>query len=431
MTPESPHSPSERLKFLTAFAFIATFGMWLNFLYYSWFPGPLRWTYPDDTFQAVQVSRFSDFYDMVYLNRDRDPYNTRHLPPLPPPHIRRTAYPPFANLFYFLLSRFDIDYGGTSTDGPSKAQDGALWLFFGIPFLVFPALIVCWLEPPNPWLTYLLVVIGFDLSYPMLFAIDRGNLELWILIPITVFAWLANAGSLARRRTAVAAVGVAAALKIYPLIFILVYLKQRRWMAALGAVAVAGVLTLAGYLALRGGPLENLSAHLGFMRDASGEVRRDLQWATWFSSSLFSLVFLTLKALLHWEKAAAWFLRNYSPLLALFALGTAGVLAIRRLSFARLLAAVCCLAILVTPESPDYKLLLLFPATVALIAEGGGSRVFNLLFVAIVGMLLFPKNWVFIFEKTSSGSIFDPILVLSLLALVVAAPPRKDATNYV
>ena len=114
---------ARHLNLLTALAIIVTAGMWMNFAYYSWFPGPLGWKYPDDTFYAVQVSRFSDFYDMMYLNRDGDPYNTRNLAPVPPREARRTAYPPLANVFYRALAFFRLDYEGTSTAGASKAQD--------------------------------------------------------------------------------------------------------------------------------------------------------------------------------------------------------------------------------------------------------------------------------------------------------------------
>jgi len=419
------------LKFLTAFATIATIGVWVNLLFYSWFAGPLRWSYPNDTFLAIQVSRFSDFYDMVYLNRDLDPYNTRHLPAPPPPHYSATPYPPLTNVFFHVLSKFDIDYGGTSTDGPSKAQDGALWVFLGFPFLAFPLITYFWLRTSTPWLTILLVTVAFNLSYPMLIAIDRGNLELYSFICLTIFAWLANSDSTIGRFIAIVAVAVAGALKIYPLVFILIFLKRRQYSAAVGAIGICGLLTLLSYAVFKGTVAENISANYRLIRELSAMTSAQIVWATRFSSSLFSLVFLSLKGLFHNERAASWFAIHYDGFLKAFSSVSLLFIALRRLSFARLFTAVSCLAILGTSESPDYKLLLLLPATIAIIVEGGGQRTFNLLFVAIVGLLLVPKNWVMIFDEVSYGSIADPLLVLSLFALVLAAPTGKGVQSEV
>lgn len=312
----------------------------------------------------------------------------------------------------------------------SKGQDGALWLYLGIPFMAFPILVLCWLKPPMPWLTAFLVLTGFNLSYPMIFSIDRGNLELYVFILITVFAWLANSESPFRRKIAIASLSVAVALKIYPLVFIFIYLKQRRWNAALGVVLFAAAFTLGCYLLLDGTLAANISANMANIRDVAHKTSDHINWGTRYSSSLFSLIFLSLKAVFHSESAALWFQLHFSPILWLFTTTVAGLLAVRRLSFARLLAAVCCLAVLATPESPDYKLLLLFPAAIAIIAEGGGTRIFNLLFVALMGLLLVPKNWVFVFAEVSYGSIFNPLLVLALLVLVVVAPAHDGATLY-
>ena len=256
----------------------------------------------------------------------------------------------------------------------------------------------------------------------MIFTIDRGNLELYTAILITLFAWWMNDPSPLRRNLAVAAVGAAAALKIYPLIFVLIYLKQRRWRAALGAVFFAAVLSLAGFLLLDGGLVRNVIAHWHLVQALAKHNSEDIAWATHYSSSLFSLIYLSLRAVFHRANAAQWFQFHSAPFLWSFAVLVAVILLLRRLSFARLLLGVCGLAILAAPESPDYKLLLLYPAAIAVIAEGGGTRIFNLLFVAFMGLLLVPKNWILIFADVSYSSIFNPLLVLGLLALAVAAP---------
>jgi hypothetical protein len=420
-----------QLQLLTAFAIVVTTGIWLNILYYSWFPLPFGWRYPDNTFQTLQVSRFSDFYDMIHFDRARDPYDTVHTASKGDSHVERvgTAYPPFANLFYYLLSRLSADDAGTGTGGASKAQDYAFWLFVGFPFIAFPVLVLFWINPNNSWLFGLLVVLTFNLSYPMLFALDRGNLELSILPLITAFAWLHDSASKSRRYIAATVLGMAIALKLYPILFLFLYLKRRKWSSAFIATVVCLVLTIASYFAFRGSFMENVAGHLHFIKSTSGKIAIDLNWATRYSSSLFSFLYLSARALLNSNATAEWIRHHFIYFQLPFFVIVLMFLAARALSNARLFASLCCLAILATPESPDYKLLLLFPAAIGLITDNGGTRVFNLLFVSLVGLLLIPKNWIMIFDEVSYGSIINPFLVISFLLLLMFAPntsaPRR------
>ena len=180
MADPSTHSAPRQLKFLVAFAFVATIGMWGNLAYYSWFAAPLGWTYPDNTFQFLQVARFSDFYDMVEANRGLDPYRVGPRGPWGLPGARKPAYPPLAEVFYHPFSFLIGNYDGLNAAGVRKAQDIALWLFLGVPFCAFPILASKWLNAKNapagggespgafgsalPWLTAFLVLVGFNLA---------------------------------------------------------------------------------------------------------------------------------------------------------------------------------------------------------------------------------------------------------------------------
>jgi hypothetical protein len=417
---------AKRIRFLTALAFVATLGMWANFAYYSFFADTQHWKFPDNTFLCLQISRFSDFYDMVLVDRGLDPYNIGHLPL---PHAAGSGYPPLAHLLFHLCSQLGPDFNGIGTDGSRKALDPAFWLFFGIPFFTFPIIALAWIKPKQPWLAALLVMLAFNFSYPMLFEIDRGNLEIQVFLMVTTFAWLVNSTQRKLRVLALLCIGVASALKVYPLIFLLIYAVQGRWRSAFSAVAICGLLTVLSYGCLDGGIWANLRENYRLLGTIQSKLTVNVMWATWYSSSLFSLLYLTLRVLFDSDSASRWLQFHFSLISGVFLLTSCSMLYARRLSFGRLFMAVCCLAILATAESPDYKLLLLFPATIALIVEDQGTRVFNLLFVAAVGLLLVPKNWVMIQDRVSIGSIINPALVLVLLVLMLLARQRPTPEN--
>ncbi len=82
-------------------------------------------------------------------------------------------------------------------------------------------------------------------STPVLFALERGNWDLMVLVPLTIAAWALREKSAARDGLAGACLALAAWLKLYPALLVLVFLVQRRY-RALGVFAAvcAGLVAL-------------------------------------------------------------------------------------------------------------------------------------------------------------------------------------------
>ena len=90
------------------------------------------------------------------------------------------------------------------------------------------------------WLTLIM-------GYPLLFLLDRGNIEvfLWLFVLLGVLAFIRN-----RPYTAAMLFAIAASMKIYPVLFLLLLLPKRQYKAAaFGAVAV-GVLSFLAILGI-------------------------------------------------------------------------------------------------------------------------------------------------------------------------------------
>jgi hypothetical protein len=121
-------------------------------------------------------------------------------------------------------------------------------------------------------LVQLAVWATFICGYPAIFLLDRGNIEvfLWLFVLFGLIAYL-------RRWQYVAAIffAIAASMKIYPAIFLLLFLPRRQFKAlAVGVAATAG-FTLASLAAV--GP--TIAEAWSNMSEAANDLR-DLQIAT-------------------------------------------------------------------------------------------------------------------------------------------------------
>ena len=98
----------------------------------------------------------------------------------------------------------------------------------------------------------------FAISYPIIFAVIRGNFDL-IAAALLFIGFLAAA----RKSVAISSIAFAFAisLKYWPVLFLLVLLKGRRWRIAVYSLVLAGLVTVVS-LILLGYPLNSEGLHL-------------------------------------------------------------------------------------------------------------------------------------------------------------------------
>lgn len=160
---------------------------------------------------------------------------------------RRVIYPPLANALLWLISRA-LPASYLATD---KTGGVLLWryhpaamlslLFFTVATTVAFSLLLR-REPHGKraaWLAFLLPV-----SFPMLFMMERGNVVVLALLALIVYMQNYDAESALAREVGLFSLAVAAALKVYPAIFGLVLLRDRRYRDAARAAGYAFSLFL-------------------------------------------------------------------------------------------------------------------------------------------------------------------------------------------
>ena len=160
---------------------------------------------------------------------------------------RHVIYPPLANLVLLLLARLvPIEYLNTPYElrHTWHAYPGAiltLLFFFAVSFAL---LAFCLQRERYSPLKRRLLTLSVLLSFPVVFLLERGNVVILAVIALVVFVQHYDSESPAWREVALIALAVAAALKLYPALFGLALLGDRRFKDALRAALYAILLLL-------------------------------------------------------------------------------------------------------------------------------------------------------------------------------------------
>jgi hypothetical protein len=262
-------------------------------------------------------------------------------------------------------------------------------------------------------------------SYPYLFVLQRGNMEVFIWLTVSLGLW-----SFSRGRYAWAAVcfGLATALKLYPFIFFSLFLPRRRYLDILLGVVTTVAITL---VALRA-----MSPNLGYafawdsiQLQAFGKYYAASPFGLGYDHSFFALVkFATLP----WHPDLTPLVRPYTWIVAISCLALYFG-RIWKLPLVNQILALSVLSVTIAPVSFDYTLLSLYAslAILCVIAlktpdiEQSRLVPFFLLYAAI----LTPESYVVLHGARFCGEL-RALCLLALLILAVRRPIHGDLASW-
>ena len=256
-------------------------------------------------------------------------------------------------------------------------------------------------------------------SFGCIFSIDRGNIEMFIYLFVMLFFLLYMRGHAA---LAVVFLSLAACCKLYPAIFIILLLRDRRWreiglFAALSAALTAGALWMSGALSWEGinGVVENLKFYV------NAQIVRD--WML-FNHSLFDLVKLALaKALgtdnMQYEFAKLTAISAYTGVIV----GVAALLCLYILSREGKLWRSSLLLTLMMVSFPhtsyDYTLIYLLIPLMLFLFEREGEPTDGIVAV-LLGVSIAPLHLYLPGYGDSLGIYLRPLVFIALFVLLVA-----------
>lgn len=203
--------------------------------------------YPYSTFLGLEHLIFSDFYETCHRATHDDPYSIW------------TLYFPSALQFFSAFCRFSPKI---------LSLDDLLAILILVNFGFFSLISARLLKVGPRSLGYWLLF--YITSYPFLYAVNRGNIELLIVILVAGFVFFERTG---RSTGAVALISLAASFKGIPGIFAAEYLGRRRYAAFGATLALIVVFSVLGVLQLPGDMIGHLA---GLIRQ---HQKFDIVWA--------------------------------------------------------------------------------------------------------------------------------------------------------
>jgi hypothetical protein len=387
----------QKIKFL---ALIILSGFIVS-ISYHYFQGVfLGRGYPYNTFLFRPQDRFNDFFNGLNHVRKLDPYHSRS--------IAISAHLPFGQLIQYPFCLI-------------PEVPAFLLFIYSFTCLLF---YFCWRNLYNgkPLVTLAYTSIFTLLTYPFLLEIDRGHFEAVPFI-LTYFGIRA----FAKNKYALSAVllSIAVAGKPYLIVFLLLFLHARRYLAAFTICCAAVALNVLSLFCLKGAPMENL---LICMRNNAMHNRIYAiigHEGLYFGHSLFGLIKLILMPLAHYdplrlapmvEQAG-----KYYFLAAIFAGAAVSlyVLFIKQ-ELWKQVAALFCMIMLLPPISPDMRLIYMYiPVLLFINSEKPGRR--DAWYCVLFALIFIPKGYLHYQSnpEITSATSLSPIILLSLLCLIM------------
>lgn len=363
-------------------------------------------TWPLSSFLFDPADRFADLTNLLMAQREGNPYGDSVI----------MIYFPFTNVLLRPLVDVSRELGAGLLLSMAAGVTG--WMFF-----------IC-SHGLRGLGERLVVSLTFVLSYPVVFAVDRGNLEILTYVLVAAFALCWSSG---RRGFAAVALSGAIAMKATPVIFLAFLLPRRHWKHLTICLLLVLLETLAGLLILRPAMLTSLSSMLDNLSAYNDKYAvGDAGFA--FGHSLFGGAkgFVTL---ILGDEQRRTFSAAAFPIfvvIAIFAHASALVYVLRRRpDFWRGLTVLTCVSLLFMPVSADYRLLLLL-APCALFLNDRALIRNDRLIAVLFGLAFVPKGFNFLVWESSStvpmtlSTVLSPIVILALLITVVWSGQVRD-----
>lgn len=364
--------------------------------------------WPWSTFLFIPGDRFNDWYHSVVQAASISPYFDHSTPAL-------AAYFPVS---YLLLKA-------------SGSGDSSIYTYFSISLALLIAaagLGRSFVNPRNLDLSSscrrdvaLLVVASF-VSYPVVFALDRGNLDLWVALLSVVFVVTMHTNL---RLMGLFALSLAIAIKGYSAIFILLLVADRKYRSAILCLTLAILMSLLTLFFMWDGFAKNLSGFkhnldlyyqyyvlgpgsLFASSDPYNAIRLIYFWIydQWHQSTFFGVQLASP------EVANQSILKIYSLFSSSFAVIAGFFVVFVRAARWKKVTAICLIAILFPNVANDYKLCNLLPGLYLLLFETRQTRPEKVSFVLFC-LLMIPKSYLFIQGKPIS-MLLNPVLLFAL-----------------
>ena len=172
--------------------------------------------------------QFMDFFNSIRDSNHKNIYSTRH-----------SIYPPLAALFFRLIgSMTDQDLVNTKFTGRKKfySDQTSMMIFYlvvVICLLLMSKMIEDRLKNVKSRVFAKVLSITLVVTFPIFYCVERGNIVLMCVLTSMFFFFFRNSENKAIRELAYFSLAISAGLKLYPAIFGLVLIVERKFKDAI------------------------------------------------------------------------------------------------------------------------------------------------------------------------------------------------------
>lgn len=337
--------------------------------------------------------RFSDLSQLSIL-ASGDPYQ-----------ILMSNYPPFGLLPFRILGRLPDNFLVAAVLTPSL---GVVW-----------GVVLATCRSSNR-VTGLLPALVIMVNFPLLLAVDRGNTDL-VAVAAVLLGFLLYFTEPARKFTSSTLLGLAAAMKVWPLIFVVALSNRRRdWRLIFQVLLVAaGATVLSGFIF----NLTPISALAQIVQSGNASflpMEQRQSWAMSLDSMVLVISDLFPRSGLTAKELDVLLSGQISHALHLTLLFASLVWALLHRSLFKKFLILSCAVLLFTPVSFSYKgLLILIPLT--LLIKDGRSLRHPAILGLLIGLVLAPAGLVLVLHETVTiASILHPAALILILLVLLA-----------
>lgn len=366
----------------------------------------LGYQYPDGSFLFWPGDRFMDFFNVNMMVSEGRPYVDYY-----------SSYPPFILGIAWIFSLM-ADYGKYTAKEISMMPAGRIsYVLFVVIFTVIIGIILYRFLTkqknllPKKWMV-IPVIVCMIFTAPYIFMLDRGN---YLLVAIACY--LAFVYYYEKNETlAAVCLGLATAIKIYPIFLILIYFIEKKWKNMGIAMGTAGIVSIIPFVLFRGGFFQNIIefgyALLSFGGGYTSEVPN-----VYFGVGLTSLLRFPFVV---WNDLTVpdWF-----PVMPIY-LVTGSALALWSLCSLRReqkvwkkIMVLTVLMIFLSPNAYMYNLTFLLPVVIVFVLADKEIKWKDIVYLGFLGLLIIPKAYHYMLFEYGIGIqvVLDGLLLLGLI----------------
>lgn len=364
----------------------------INYLYN---PG-----YPNSTFLFDPNDRFNDFVNMINTCKDLDPYDRSNFLP--------SVYFPISNLFYSVLYEL------------SDKNLAISMIVYTILFLIALIILInkIFLVENKQF-----IILSILFSYPVIFSLDRMNLELFVFLLTLGFVYYYQERKFL---LAVFLLSIGISMKLYPILFLIFFIKDRNFKFILLSGLMCISITIFSLFLFKGGLVVN-SEKLLFNLNNFNDIYvgpSGLQHNLSLYGMIKIMVLGSLKFIFNYSNYIANSTANeilripYLIFVFMYFILISTLVIFIEKSFWKNIYLITSLIILLPHVSFDYKLLYIIIPLLYFLKEVFNDK-YSVIYSVLFSLLMIPHSYFYLIYDISIGVFIFPLIFLVVTYIII------------